>query len=296
MEPAINAPVPIPSQQSAAEPIPQSQPLVPASTPPVQASGGKNVMIPATAFRERLQGAKATGRKEYEVQLDKDAQALGYANHAAMMEILRSGAGHPRQQQAQARPANRPPVAQPNRQEPNQDPQVIPPKNSKDRKAWERQQARIRDLERQNRQAQEERAAESARRKKAERRAQAAEARANLERIAAGCGIKRIGQAIYLFEEAHRGKSVEELGQVDEAKFFEGLRQTDSYLFGETVVPATTGTSGTIPGAHVPPRPSSTSVAAGEAAQVDTMKMSEEEFALHQRKRGFRSVSSGGLG
>jgi hypothetical protein len=252
-------------------------------------------MIPATAFRERLQGAKDSGRKEYQAQLDKDAQALGYANHAAMMEILRNGGGQPRQQ-AQARPMNRPPVADSSRREtvPDGNP-IIPPKNSKDRKAWEKQQARIRELERQNRQKDIDRAAETARRKKAERRAQAAEARANLERIAAGCGIKKIGQAIYLFEEAHRGKSVEELGQVDEAKFFEGLRQTDSYLFGETFVPATTGTGGAVPGAHVPPRPSATSVAAGEASQVDVMKMDEQEFALHQRKRGIRAVS-GGLG
>jgi hypothetical protein len=148
-------------------------------------------------------------------------------------------------------------------------------------------------LERDRQQLQKQLADEAQRRKKAERRASAAEARANLERIAAGCGVKRIGQAIYLFEEAQRGKTVEELERIDEAKFFEGLRQSDPYLFGEAVIPATTGTTSSPPGARTPPRPAETSTAAGEAGNIDAMAMTDEQFSAHQRKRGIRTVPMG---
>ncbi len=291
-DPVSTAPVPAPAQQPAADPNPQVPVtgISPASSVESPPPSGKNLNIPVSAMRTRLDEARATGRRALTVELDRDAQALGYASHAAMMDHLKRRNGQPPRQQAQAhQPAARPAAPSPAQTTEH----VAPPKNPQDRKAFEKQQARIRELERREQLAQQQAREEASRRKKAERKAQAAEARANLERIAAGVGIKKIGQALFLFQEAHEGKSVEELAQVDEAKFFEALRQTDPYLFGEVTLPATTGTSSAVPGARTPPTPSATSVAAAGASQVDVMKMSDDEFAQHKRNRGIRVVSAG---
>ena len=293
--PNENVQVPNPGQQSAADPIPN---VTQTSSPPPQVtapeSSGKNIMLPQAAFKERVQAAKQSGRRELTSELDREAQALGYANHAAMMEILRARKG----QQAAPRPSGNQQARQPapvtiqsSQPEPSAPP--TPPKNGQDRKAWQKYEQDRRIWDRDRQQLQKQLTEESNRRKKAERKAAASEARANLERIASGCGVKRIGQAIYLFEQAQQGKTVEELEKVDEAKFFEGLRQTDSYLFGEAVIPATTGTTSAPPGSRTPPRPAETSTAAGSANDVDVMNMTEQEFALRQRQRGIRTVPMG---
>lgn len=248
-------------------------------------------MIPATAFKQRLEGAKATGRKEMTAQLDKDAQDLGYASHTAMMEHLRGGHTQSRPQQG-ARPSGNPTNGQPQEQHA---PPPSPPTKGADRKVWAKYENDRKTWDRKERQYQTDVATANRRARNAERKVQAMEARTNLERIASSAGIRgdRLGQAIYLFEERHRGMSVEQLGQIDEAKFFEALRPNDPYLFGEAVIPATTGTTGPTPGSRTPPKPSATSAAAAEASSKSVMDMTEAEFAQHQRQHGIRRVLTG---
>jgi hypothetical protein len=257
--------------------VPQS------AAPPTQ---GKNVVLPSHAFAERLKKAKDQGRTAYQAELDKQAQDRGFANHAAMLQHLDTMRAAPKPR----------PNGQPNggQQAQGADSAPTPPKNPKDRKAMQKYEQ---DLAKQRREAEKKDRENAELRKKARRaedRANSIEARANLERIAASCGIVKLGQAIYLYTEHCQGKTVEELDKMDETAFFNGLRQTDPYLFNEVTVPATTGTAPAIPGSHAP-RPAAAAAAAGSAGRVNTLNMTKQEWAEYKRKQGLTG-SSAGLG
>jgi len=276
-------------------PVPQPQPITPPdpNAQPAQSqtvrSEGSLVHLPSRALKERLDKAEKRGRSAMLAELDTQAQALGYANHAAMMQHLQArkptGAG-PKPAQAQPQPG----------QTPNSEP--TPPRDRNNRQAmreYERDHRRWQETQKAKERA--EQAAADARKKqrRAERQVQAMQARMELERIASHVGIKDTDYAITLFERAHANLSEDDLGKVDEAKFFEGLRQGHAYLFGEVVVPATTGTTGTVPGSSGarPPQPSATSVKAGDQGKVDTMKMSKEEYQRYKAKLGIRGAAAG---
>lgn len=151
-----------------------------------------------------------------------------------------------------------------------------------------------RDVEnwRKKTQAAEQQAAdERKRRRRAERERDAAQAQANLERIASRVGVKDTDYAIHLYKQHCQGMSEDELSKMDEAKFFEGLRQGHPYIFGETVVPATTGTSGAPPGSHVPP-PVSTAAAAGAAGTASVKGMDKRAYNEFKAKRGYSGGSA----
>lgn len=163
--------------------------------------------------------------------------------------------------------------------------------NKHDRKAVAKNDADLARERRAREQAETLAQQERKKRQLAERRADAAEAKANLERIAGGVGIKDTEYAIHLFNKHHRGMSAEQLEKVDEEAFFKGLRQTHGYLFGEQVVPMTTGTIGTTP--ITPPGPTGKKV--GEKDEIDVRRMSKPEYEAYLRKQGL-SQSASGLG
>ena len=254
----------------------------PANTPPPTeppAQQGRNVMIPKAAFDKRVEQAKKSGRTAYQAELDAQAQAKGFANHAAMMShldtILKSTAI-----KAPVKPVG----------QASSSPPPAPPKNRNDRQAmaqFEREKAKRQETEHKLLE-------EQRRRRKAERARDATEARSNLERIASRCGVKDVDYAIHLYTQACQGKSEEELGKMNEEEFFKGLRQGHAYIFGETVVPATTGTAGVVPGSHVPPSTAGTSAAAGAAGTIDVTKMNKQEYREYKRSRGYdRPVVNG---
>lgn len=275
-----------PNQPSAQAPLVVSQTMPAGDPPPVQ---GKNVIMSSRAFKDRLDKAKSHGQSAYQAELDSQAVAKGFANHAALMAHVDSiitrtpvKTGKPNGQAPQ-RP--QPPAGQPSGQT---------SARTSDHRAAGPADRRVQQLEREKKQLAEERERERKSRRKAERERDAIEARSNLERIAGGVGIKKLSQAILLYEETCRGKTEDELGKMDEVKFFEGLRATDSYLFGETVVPATTGTSGAPPGSHVP-RPSATAAAAGDAGTVDVSKMNKAQYVEFKRGQSWsRPTAAGG--
>jgi hypothetical protein len=238
------------------------------------------------AFAERQQQAKRSGQAAYKAELDRQAVAKGFANHDALMAHVDSIVSRapvkptkPNGQAAQPQGQHHPPQS---------------PAQNQGRRAAGPDDRRVQQLEREKRATDEKLAKEAKARRRAERERDAIEARSNLERIAGGVGIKKLSQAILLYEEHCRGKSEEELGKIDEAKFFEGLRATDPYLFGETVVPATTGTAGAPPGSHVP-APSATAAAAGAAGAVDVSKMSKEQYRDYKRTQSWgKPIANGG--
>ena len=263
----------------------------PASTPPAGAAPpsqqGKNVMIPKAAFDKRVEQAKKSGRTAYQAELDAAAVAKGYANHAALMAhvdglLTRSAAPRPPQARLQGQAG------------PSDAPAPVPPKNRNDRQAmqqFERDKARA---QREREQSERRLADEQKRRRKAERERDAIEARSNLERIAGRSGVKDIDYAIHLYTQHCQGKSEDELGKMDEESFFKGLRQGHPYIFGETVVPATTGTAGAPPGSHVPPSAAGTAAAAGLAGSIDVTKMNKEQYREYRRTRGYdRPIMTG---
>ena len=269
---------PDPNQPPAQTPLVETPPV---ETPPAQQ--GRNVMIPKAAFDKRVEQAKKSGRTAYQAELDAQAQAKGFANHAAMMSHLDTILKNP------AIKAPVKPVGQAASSTP-----PAPPKNRNDRQAmaqFDREKAK---WQRDKQQTEQRLLDEQKRRRRAERERDATEARSNLERIASRCGVKDVDYAIHLYTQACQGKSEEELGKMNEEEFFKGLRHGHAYIFGETVVPATTGTAGVVPGSHVPPSTAGTSAAAGAAGTIDVTKMNKQEYREYKRSRGYdRPVVNG---
>ena len=284
--------MPDPNDQSQTPPAQGTPPgTPPVGTPPPAGdpppAQGKNVMLTSRAFKERLDKARGQGQAAFKAELDRQAVAKGFANHDALMAHVDGLMSRAPVKPAKPNGQGAPPPQGQQRQTP-------PPAQNHGHRAAGPDDRRVQQLEREKRASEEKATREAKARRKAERERDAIEARSNLERIAGGVGIKKLSQAILLYEEHCRGKSEDELGKMDEVKFFEGLRSTDPYLFGETVVPATTGTAGAPPGSHVPP-PSATAAAAGAAGAVDVSKMDKRQYAEFKRTQSWgKPIANGG--
>jgi hypothetical protein len=248
-------------------------------------------MIPKAAFDQRVKQAKQSGRTAYQAELDTQAQAKGFANHTAMMAHVDS---------ILTRTPVKAPAAKPQGQAADGSPSAsgappAPPKNRNDRQAMERHQRDLQNWQNKTRVAEQNAEAERKRRRKAERERDAIVARTNLERIAIDAGVKKVKLAVDTYIEDCDGMTEEQLGQRDEKKWFEDLRKREPYFFGETVVPATTGTSGAVPGSHVPPSTAATGRAVGEAGNVDVSKMSKAEYRQWKSTQSWnKPIANGG--
>lgn len=115
----------------------------------------------------------------------------------------------------------------------------------------------------------------------------ALEAEMIVREAAAHAGVQNVDYALHLLTKHLEGKSEEDLASFDEAKFFKGLRDDHSYLFGETTKPATTGNgAGTAPPT---PTPGAAQQGAAQGGQVDARKMSPEEYRKHLADRGLNT-------
>ena len=111
----------------------------------------------------------------------------------------------------------------------------------------------------------------------------AASADHELERIAWKTGIRDTVGALALYQSECRGKTAEELSQMNEAKFFADLLRKHPTFGTVESRPATTGT-GAPPAS--PPPVKATVQAAGAAAQFDARKATPAERAERLRKLG----------
>lgn len=252
-------------------------------------SVGRNVVLPSNALGRIKNEARERGKKEAWNELEAQAKAAGYTSLAEAIGALK-GVASTRQ------PEQRQPKQQKNRnQETNSEPRQAQNKHGggNDRN-WNKERdkfSRILDQERRARQD----AARKAR--ELQRQLDATQARADLEKAAIQCGVKDIDYAVSLLLRNLEGKDAESLAQFDEAKFFEGLRGSHPYLFGETVKLANTGTAGGAP----PPSPKPGQVAAAPVpGAVDPMardehghlKMSQQQFHERLRKMGLNPVTA----
>ncbi len=128
---------------------------------------------------------------------------------------------------------------------------------------------------------------ESNARKKLRRERDALEAEMIVREVAARIGIQDVDYAMRLLTRELQGKSMEDLEGFDENKFFDGLREKHSYLFGERSQPATTGNSaGDSQGGA--PNPGAAANGAAQGGQVDVRKMDEKQYREHLAKRGLQ--------
>jgi hypothetical protein len=275
-------PEPVAAETPAANPPPTQVAATPPAAAEQPAQQGKNVVLPIRVFSERLKKAETKGRLAFQAELDKQATERGFADHAAMLQHLDALRAAPKGQRAQ------PPVPPATTEQP-----PLPPKNRNDRQAMAKYEQEKAKWKRADEQRERVLTIEKQRRRKAENRANAIEAKANLERIAFGCGIRDTDYAITLYLREQEGKSEEELAKLDEKAYFNGLRENHPHLFGEVTVPATTGTTGAVPGSHTAPRSGATAAAAGSAGKVDVMSMTKQQFEVYKRNKGLRSASTG---
>jgi hypothetical protein len=266
--------------------------------PPPTVGGGKNIVLPRDAFNSRISAAAERGKRAAMAEADEQAKKHGFASMQdafSTLAALKSGQANGRTN-GQPKPPKREPAVEATTQ-PDVDPDERRPNGGdSQRRSWKEQ----RKLEAQMERAQKEREAErrnrlheERRRKDAERRAEALEAEMAIREQAIMAGVKDVGYAVHLLRQNIEGKTADELKGFDEVKFFDELRGKQPYLFGERVVPVTTGTGGkgTEP---TPPKPGQTMSGQAAAGQVDAKKMNNKEFNEHMAKRGL-SLSVAGV-
>ena len=127
------------------------------------------------------------------------------------------------------------------------------------------------------------------RRRGTQRQLAAKEAEMELREVAIQSGIKDVDYSIRLLTRHLSGKTEDDLAAFDEKSFFTGLREDRPYLFGESVMPANTGStladSGNEPSA---PGPDQTQKVEAESSQFDARKATGEEIATRYKQLGLR--------
>jgi hypothetical protein len=238
---------------------------------------GKTVVLPQSALGRIKREERDKGAKAAKMEL---AKSYGFATVEELDAFLK-GAKNSNKGDRMDNSQNR--QAKPQNGKPAGDPGPAPDGMSrKAQAAWEREREKMsRELEAAKRQA----AHNDKKYRQAKRQVEDRDTEMALQRSAMLTGVKDVDYAIRLLNRHVENKTEQELEGFDEVKFFEGLRSTHSYLFGETVKPATTGVGG---GTAPPPapKPEDAAKAAGQNGMVDANKLDRKAFDEMLRKRG----------
>lgn len=234
--------------------------------------------MPTAAVGRMKQEQRALGKKEAQADLDAKAKAAGFSSldealSAAAEHKKRGSIQQPRndQRNQNGRPANG-----------NGASNGAPNPNGGNRRDNKTQQV----LERERRQ----RIHAERKAKEAQANMDAESARFSLERSAWGKGIRDTDYAITLLTRHCEGLTDDDLNKFDEALYFDGLRKTHPFLFGEVNVPANSGVGGN--GAPPPPDPAAAARGSGAGAP-DVRKMNKVEYDAHLRAKGYTPPSAG---
>jgi hypothetical protein len=259
------------------------------STAPQIKSVGRNVVLPSNALGRIKNEARERGKKEALSELDAQAKAAGYSSFAEALGTIKGLSA--------ARPSNdqKPKQKAPRQENQERTEQRQTQGKRSDERVWNREKDKYSRLLEQERRARQD---EARRRRDLQRQLDASQAKAELEKAAIQCGVKDVDYAVALLLRNLEGKDETALSAFDESKFFEGLRGSHPYLFGEAVKPATTGTAGGTP----PPTPKPGQVA-GATAQASNgapdpmakdehgrVKMTPQQFNEMLRKRGLNPL------
>lgn len=250
------------------------------TTPPAATAKAepKVVTVPTSAMRRIKEEEFSRGKQ---MALDELAKAAGYESNADFVQALAKLKSAPVSAPAatQSHPSSASTIDEGN-DDPAQD--LAKAKDvRREEGRFQRQLEKV--LGERNKYAQ---AAQNwqTRAREAQAEADAVRAEMHLRTIAAGVGVQDIDYAIALFSREVDRLTPEQAEKFDERTFFEGLRKTKPLLFGEAVVPATTGTgTGGVP---TPPKPGQVAAQNGANGRVDARKMNPRDFAAELAKRG----------
>lgn len=275
--PAITPPAPAEAAPQAAEAT---------ETPVATIADGKNVILPQHAFGKLKEEQRQRGKREAINELEAKFKAAGFSSLddaiAAMAAVKNNVA------KAEAKPEPAPKQAQAAKPAPK----AVEPEAYADEEAQETVQPpanvpadkQLQRLQREREKLAKQFAAEQAQRRKLQRQLEAKEAEFALRETAVGRGVKDVDYAVRLVQREISGKTEQQLASFDENKFFDNLRQTHPYLFGEMVVPATTGTG--VGAAPAAPKAGNVQAAQGAASKFDARSASTEDYYRALRARG----------
>lgn len=248
----------------------------PAQQPPQQTAPAKNIVIPTASMKRIKEEEYTRGRQ---AALEEYAKSQGYNSAEEMQQALakskQQAAPTTQQQQTQ----------QPPPQEPSEE--DLANQLAKDKEARREEGKYQRQLEKvlneRNRYAQQ---ATDFRKELEAAKAEtdAVKAEMYLRTVAAGVGIQDIDYAITLFSREVEKMTPEQAETFDEKAWFAGLRSSKPILFGEAVVPATTGTG--TGGAPKPPGPGAVTAQNGANGRADARKMNHAEYRAELARRG----------
>lgn len=265
--PVVDAPMAAPAETEAALPT---------------IAGGKNVILPQSAIGKLKEEQRQRGKREAMTELEAKFKAAGFSNIEEAIAAM-----------AAARNAPAPKAAPPAKQAKSEEPEIededaqaqaiVPPQTQGTDHAKQLQK-----LQRERERLAKQFAAEQAQRRKLQRTLEAKEAEFALRETAVGKGVKDVDYAVRLMQRELEGKDEKALAAFDEGKFFDTLRSSHPYLFGEMVVPATTGTG--VGAAPAAPKASTVQAAQVAAGKTDARSMSADEFQKLMRSRGLNAL------
>jgi len=248
----------------------------------VTLADGKVQVLSPGAYKRIKEDAAKRGAARERAALEEQAKAAGFASLDDALRQLRDG--HRREPRREERPAGAAASARPNGEQPPTPPER--PTHGAGRKAWERYERARKQFDHDVQAYRERTNRATARARDLEKRLEAQEAEQALREKAIMSGVTDVDYAIALLKRDLSGKTEEELGKFDEAKWFEALRASKPYLFGVKEVPANTGTAGTTP---APATPGQIAAAAARDGQFDGRKVSKQEFNDRLQKMGISS-------
>lgn len=258
---------------------------------PAEPKGGQGEVVHTVKqsdFKRIKEEQRAKGRQQAIEDLDAKARAAGFESHDDALKALAALNKKPPTPTVtptihQGAPAMSTKSSQKN-QDPNGDRARADALRKEDearaeRKKWRSENRQRRDLEAQ---------------------LAAKDAEIALREECYRAGVKDVDYVIRLLTRELQGKSQEEIAAFDRSKFYDSTRKEKPYLFGETVVAATTGTGGeakkegdpatsattTANGAPATPNPGANAVDTAATKQFDARTAKPDEVAARLRQLG----------
>lgn len=229
---------------------------------------GKVQMLTPSAFKRLKEQARAKGAKE---ALAEQAKKYGFGSTELYIKAVEDTFKSPGPKATNNTVNTKEPVLQ----DPGPAPEGM---NTKATQAWNKERNRIiNELERTKR----EKSHYEKKYRNTRQMYDNDQTKWLLEKSAMQVGIRDPEYAVRLLEQAVAGKDENDLKSFDERKYFEGLRGSHPYLFGEVVKPATTGTAGGATPAPVKQAPPSSN------GSSDAMKLDPNEWHAMLRRRGW---------
>lgn len=266
-----------PEAAPAPAPAPEVSATIDAGDPALPTiAGGKNVILPQASMAKLKEEQRQRGKREAMTELEAKFKAAGFSSIDDAIAAMAAAKNAP----AKAAPKAAPAKAVVEEVEEDVEAQTTAqPQGGSD---YTKQ---LQKLQRERERLAKQFAQEQAQRRKLQRTLEAKEAEFALRETAVGKGVRDVDYALRLIQRELEGKDEKALAAFDEGKFFDTLRQSHPYLFGETVVPATTGTG--VGAAPAAPKAGNVQAAQGAAGKMDARQMSQDEFQKLMRSRGF---------